>query len=657
MESTFTLVRVRGIPIGVNWSWLLVFGLVVWSLAQALFPATYPGHSGSTYVFMALVAAGLFFTSVLLHELGHALRALREGMPIRGITLWLFGGVAQLAGPPPSPRAEFHVAICGPVVSAGLAALFLGVARVGDGLGWPGPVQGVVDYLGRINLLVLAFNLIPALPLDGGRVLRSWLWRRQRSFVAATRSAARVGQAFGWMLVAIGVAGLFGGGSAFGGLWLAVIGWFLIGAARAEAVQAAIRHALGGRQVRDLMRPNPEDGPARATGSAPGLTVDADQPVHDSVGTLAEADGTVAVMDRGRQVGLLRTDDVNEALERGLASAPEGPEARRAGVGVWVVVGLVILVAGGLLYRPPYVVVAPGAVVDVNDDISIEGVPVDDLDGRYLLTTVSLTRRSALVTLWSALRDDRDVVALREVYPPGIPAEEYSRVQREVFRETRQIAAVAAARSAGREVSVSGTGARIVEVVEGSPADGVLQAGDVVVEVDGEATGTAAGLVEAIRSRPAGSELAVAVERDGEGRSLTVTSEDLADVAGGIGIGVLVQTRDLDVDLPFAVRFEERNIGGPSAGLAYGLALADLLDDENFARGRTIAATGTISLDGGVGAVGGIDQKAFAVDEAGADLFFVPQSEVDQAAGKGVPVRGVDRLDEALDRLRFAARG
>lgn len=167
MESSFTLLRVRGIPIGVNWSWLVVFGLVVWSLASALFPATYPGFDGTTYLFMALTAAGLFFASVLLHQLGHALRALREGMPIRGITLWLFGGVAHLAGSPPSPGAEFHVAICGPAVSAVLAAGFLGGAWVGDALGWPGTVQGVIDYLGRINLLVLAFNLIPALPLDG----------------------------------------------------------------------------------------------------------------------------------------------------------------------------------------------------------------------------------------------------------------------------------------------------------------------------------------------------------------------------------------------------------------------------------------------------------------------------------------------------------
>ncbi len=159
-------------------------------------------------------------------------------------------------------------------------------------------------------------------------------------------------------------------------------------------------------------------------------------------------------------------------------------------------------------------------------------------------------------------------------------------------------------------------------------------------------------MVEAIRSRPAGTELAVVVDRDGTRRTERVTTEALPDVVARVGIGVLIETRDLDVDLPFDVRFGERDVGGPSAGLAYGLALADLLDDEDFARGRTIAAPGTISLDGDVGPVGGVEQKAIAVDDVGADLFLVPEREVGQAAGKGVRVRGVDRLHEALSFLR-----
>lgn len=642
MESTFRLFKVRGIAIGLNWSWLVVFALVVWSLAQALFPATYPGLGGTTYLVMAVVAAVAFFGSVLLHELGHALRAQREGMPIKGITLWLFGGVAHLAGSPPNPGAEFRVAIFGPVISALLAGGFVATAWVGDQLNWPGPLQGVVDYLGRINLLVLAFNLIPALPLDGGRVLRSWLWRRQRSFTAATRSAARAGQAFGWMLVAIGAAGLFGGGSGFGGLWLAFIGWFLIQAARAERDQALVRRALGGQLVGDLMRPQTGEG---AAGTA---TLEADRPVVDAIGVLGESGGRVAVVERGRPVGTLDLADVSAALDRGLADPPEQKAARGAGAAVWVVVGLIIAVAGGLLYRPPYVVIAPGSAVEVSDDIRIDGVPVDDLNGRYLIATVSLSRRSALVTLWSALREDRDVVPVQDVYPPGVPPGDYGRVQREIFAESRRVAAAAAARAVGMAVTVSGTGARILEVVEGSPADGELRTGDVIVEVEGEAIGTASDVVDAVRSRPAGTELTVAVERDETRRSVVVTTEELPDVAGRVGIGVLLGTRGFDVDLPFDIRFEDRDIGGPSAGLTYALAIADLLDDGDFARGRTVAATGTIAIDGDVGPVGGVEQKASAVDDAGADLFFVPQSEVGRASGAGLTVRGVRALAEAL---------
>jgi len=669
MESNFTLLTVRGIPIGITWSWLLVFGLVVWSLSQALFPATYPGYSGTTYLFMGLVAAGLFFASVLLHELGHALRALKEGLPIRGITLWLFGGVAHLAGSPPSPRVEFHVAICGPVVSLLLAAGFLGGAFVGHQLAWPGTVRGVIDYLGRINLILLAFNLVPALPLDGGRVLRAWLWRRQRSYTAATRSAARVGQVFGWMMVAIGLAGLFGGagGSGFGGLWLAFIGWFLIQAARGEAGQALIRRALGELRVRDVMRPLPSDSeetvstvaargmaaPARGRRAGRAMTVQPDQPVYDAVGVFGDTHGTVPVLEGGQPVGELRVDDVNAVLQQKLAE-PQGEKgARGAGVLVWVVVGVIILVAGAALYRPPYVVVSPGAAIEVSDDIRINGAPVDDLNGRYLITTVSLSRRSALGTVWSALRGDREIVALSDLYPPGVRPAEYGRIQRQVFQESRRVAAAAAARAVGLPVTISGSGARILEVVDGSPAEGKLRPGDVVIELDGETINAAADLVEAVRSRPAGTELAVVVERDDGRRTLQITSEKLPDMAGRAGIGVLLETRGLDIGLPFEVSFEEHDIGGPSAGLAYALAIADLLDDGDFAGGRTVAATGTISLDGEVGPVGGVEQKAIAVDDARADVFIVPQGEVDEATGGDVRVRGVDRLDEALRFLRL----
>ena len=170
MTTSIELGRIFGIRIGVNWSWLVVVALIVWTLAVGIFPSTNPGLSDGTYVVMAVAAAVLFFTSLLLHELGHAVQARREGMEIEGITLWLFGGVAKFRGTFPSAGAEFRIAIAGPLVSLALGVMFsLGA--------WLVPADESIDavaaWLGYINLTLLFFNLLPALPLDGGRVLRS----------------------------------------------------------------------------------------------------------------------------------------------------------------------------------------------------------------------------------------------------------------------------------------------------------------------------------------------------------------------------------------------------------------------------------------------------------------------------------------------------
>src|ERR671914_580384 len=281
-ESSFTILRVRGIPIGVHWTWLLVFAIVVWSLGTVLFPATYPGLDGATYLAMAVAAALLFFGSVLAHELGHALRALDEGQHIEGITLWLFGGVARLRGNPHSPGTELRVAAAGP---------------------------GVADYLGRINLILLAFNLVPALPLDGGRILRAWLWRRQGSFVVATRSAARAGRAFGIVLVAVGLLELFTG-AGLGGVWLVFLGWFLIQAAQDEATMALQRQVLGGRRVRDLMTPDP-------------VAVPPDVTVAELIELAARARrfSTYPVVEDGRLVGVVPL--------RAVATVPSEERERR----------------------------------------------------------------------------------------------------------------------------------------------------------------------------------------------------------------------------------------------------------------------------------------------------------------------------------------
>ncbi len=249
MNPTIQIGRIAGIRIGVNWSWLIVFALIVWSLAAAVFPSQNPGFSNGAYVAMAFAAAVLFFASLLLHELGHALQAKHEGVEIEGINLWLFGGVAQFKGPFPSAGAEFRIAIAGPLVSLALGVLFVSAA-VGAGL--PDALDGVVTWLGYTNLILLAFNLLPALPLDGGRVLRSALWYRWGDLASATQVASGVGRGFGFLLIGLGLAMLVLEGT-FSGAWLAFVGWFLLQAATAEARYVATEQALDGLRVRDLM--------------------------------------------------------------------------------------------------------------------------------------------------------------------------------------------------------------------------------------------------------------------------------------------------------------------------------------------------------------------------------------------------------------------
>jgi Zn-dependent protease len=261
MGETISLGRIAGIKIGINWSWLVVFALITWSLAEGVFPNQNPGLSHATYLAMAIVASGLFFVSLLLHELGHALQARREGMVIEGITLWLFGGVAKFRGMFPSAGAEFRIAVAGPLVSLVLGVVFVLAALF---LAAPDAIDGVAAWLGYINLVLLAFNLLPALPLDGGRIFRAILWHVRGDFAWATRIAGNTGRGFGYLFIVGGLAmAIFQG--AFGGLWLAFVGWFLLQAAGAELRFVAARQALGGLQVRDLMVKDPVTAPAGIT--------------------------------------------------------------------------------------------------------------------------------------------------------------------------------------------------------------------------------------------------------------------------------------------------------------------------------------------------------------------------------------------------------
>jgi len=261
MKSNFTIGRIAGIRISINWSWLIVFALVAWSLADSVFPSQNPGLSTATYVIMGVTAAIVFFLSILLHEIGHSLVARRNGMEIEGITLWLFGGVAQFKEMFKSPGAEFRIGVAGPAVSFVLGVVFVGLAFLPIGLT---PVSGTLFWLGYINLFLLVFNLLPALPLDGGRVLRAALWKAKGDFAWATRIAAACGRGFGYLMIA-GGALAFVAYRSVGGVWLALIGWFLLGAAGSETRFVHTREALAGLHVRDLMTREPVTAPANET--------------------------------------------------------------------------------------------------------------------------------------------------------------------------------------------------------------------------------------------------------------------------------------------------------------------------------------------------------------------------------------------------------
>jgi Zn-dependent protease/CBS domain-containing protein len=264
VSESLRLGRIFGVRVGLNWSVLFVFMLITLGLATGSFPELYPGYSGVVYLVTGLAAGVVFLLSLLAHELAHALVARRNGVEVEGITLWLFGGVAKLEGEPRDPGAELKIAGVGPLVSLVAAGMFAAVAMLLTLLGAADLTVGIFVWLALINVILAAFNLAPAAPLDGGRILRAVLWQiwgdRRRAATAASRS----GQAFGGLLIGIGLF-LFVAGAGVSGIWLALIGWFMMSTAQAEEEQAAVSDLLAGVRVRDVMTPEPVTVPADVT--------------------------------------------------------------------------------------------------------------------------------------------------------------------------------------------------------------------------------------------------------------------------------------------------------------------------------------------------------------------------------------------------------
>lgn len=256
MTETVRLGRIAGVRVGANWSVLAIVVLITVGLAAGRFPLVAPGMPVVLYAIAGVVAALVFLLSLLAHEVSHAVVAQRNGLAVEGITLWLFGGVASLRGEPASPGADLRIAGVGPLVSAVLGVVFLGAAAMAGLAGAAQLLVAALGWLGVINFVLAVFNLIPAAPLDGGRVLRAALWRWSGDRQRAAIIAAGAGRVFGFVLIGLGLAQVvfFRG---FSGLWLALIGWFLVNAAGAEQQYAAGQQALAGIRVSDVMSADP----------------------------------------------------------------------------------------------------------------------------------------------------------------------------------------------------------------------------------------------------------------------------------------------------------------------------------------------------------------------------------------------------------------
>lgn len=316
------LFRIFGFDVGIDLSWFLLFMLITWSLAMGLFPFQYPGLAGSTYLMMGVTGALGLFLSIVFHELSHSLVARRFGLTMKGITLFLFGGVAEMPEEPRKPGAEFWMAAAGPASSLVLAAAFLALYRLGQGLEWNGAWTGIIGYLSVVNVALAIFNMVPAFPLDGGRVLRAAIWKATGDPARATRVAASIGAGFGMFLFAFGAVRIISG-NLVGGVWWMLIGLFIRSGARSTVTQMNFSRLLKGEKVGGFMNRRP-------------VSVDPAMPVKRLVEDYLYKHNyrNFPVTDGGRLVGCIGIDQVKslgphrwEIMRVGEAMSPCPDEA------------------------------------------------------------------------------------------------------------------------------------------------------------------------------------------------------------------------------------------------------------------------------------------------------------------------------------------
>lgn len=275
-SKRFNFLTFAGIKIGIDISWLFIAILISWTLAAGYFPFNYPNLAPDTYWLMGIIGMLGLFICIVLHELGHALVAKHYKLPISQITLFIFGGVAEIKKEPKSAKIEFLMAIAGPIVSIILVVGMYFLTRIGEQFGWPVPVTGVTSYLAMINAVIVIFNLIPAFPLDGGRIFRAILWGWKKNLGWATRISTLMGRGFGFFLIIFGIFSLIGG-NFVAGIWLAILGLFLQHAATSSQAQFFVGQALHGEKVLKFMQKKPISVP-------PDITVKklVDQYMHKS---------------------------------------------------------------------------------------------------------------------------------------------------------------------------------------------------------------------------------------------------------------------------------------------------------------------------------------------------------------------------------------
>lgn len=297
-SRSFRLMSLLGFEVKIDPSWFLIAALITWSLATGYFPSVAPDTTRTAHIVMALVAMILFFASLILHELAHALVAKRFDMDIKGITLFLFGGVAELSAEPETATSELWMALAGPAMSIALAVAFWLIGLAVATFDLPDALLAIFAYLALINLVLALFNLLPAFPLDGGRVLRALLWKHRGDLLEATRVASLSGIVFAWLLIGLGVFSLFRGAQ-IGGLWQVVIGLFLMNAARNTYQQQLMTSTMAGRTVKDLM-------------AASVVTTTPDQTLADFVDdtVLAQRISFVPVVETNRLLGYLDLETV-----------------------------------------------------------------------------------------------------------------------------------------------------------------------------------------------------------------------------------------------------------------------------------------------------------------------------------------------------------